>query len=199
MFVEQGIKSVRMDDIAHALGMSKRTLYETFDDKEELLFLAMHRYFERQHNRTEIAAADANDVLEALFVALSQIFDNTSVSVRLIDNLKKFYPMIYKRLMTEGHEKNIADLRRMLETGVKQGLFISDFNFDLAISMLFHAATGLMCSRAINIPKGMTERDAFVQIIGTFFRGISTRKGLELVDEYKRRYTPPRVESVREN
>lgn len=47
MFVSQGIKSVRMDDIAQQLGVSKRTLYEMFGDKEGLLYLAMERYSER--------------------------------------------------------------------------------------------------------------------------------------------------------
>lgn len=46
MFVTQGIKSVRMDDIAQQLGVSKRTLYELFGDKEGLLYLAMERFFE---------------------------------------------------------------------------------------------------------------------------------------------------------
>ena len=54
MFVSQGIKSVRMDDIAQQLGVSKRTLYELFGDKEGLLYLAMDRYFEKK--RIERAA-----------------------------------------------------------------------------------------------------------------------------------------------
>lgn len=50
MFVSQGIKSVRMDDIAQQLGVSKRTLYELFGDKEGLLYLAMDRYFEKKRS-----------------------------------------------------------------------------------------------------------------------------------------------------
>lgn len=199
MFVEQGIKSVRMDDIAHSLGVSKRTLYELFDDKEELLYLAMHRYFSERQEQTAIAMDNASDVLKALFEALNQILDNTSASTRLVYNLKKFYPEVNRRLMSEGNEKNIVVFRNMLEKGVQQGLFITDFNFDLAISTLFHAASGLIHSREIIMPAGMNERDAFVQIIGTFFRGISTRKGLELVDEYKRLYAPPRTETTKES
>ena len=45
MFATQGIKSVRMDDIASQLGMSKRTLYELFGDKEELLYLSISRRY----------------------------------------------------------------------------------------------------------------------------------------------------------
>ena len=47
MFAEQGIKSIRMDDIAKTLGVSKRTLYEMFEDKEELLYLSI-RYMQQQ-------------------------------------------------------------------------------------------------------------------------------------------------------
>ena len=46
MFVEQGIKSVRMDDIASAVGVSKRTLYEMFESKDELLYLTI-RHLQR--------------------------------------------------------------------------------------------------------------------------------------------------------
>mgnify|MGYP000638518746 FL=1 len=51
MFATQGIKAVRMDDIARSLGVSKRTLYEQFGDKQGLLLLAMNRYFERMQQR----------------------------------------------------------------------------------------------------------------------------------------------------
>ncbi len=188
-----------MDDIARSLGVSKRTLYEQFGDKEELLALSITRFFEQRRERTVAAAAHAADVLEGLFIALNHILDSTVVSTRMMDNLKKFYPAVHDRVMAEGREKNYRDFRRMLEIGVEEGLFVSDFNFDLAISMLYYTASGLMNHRLEIVPSGMSERDAFVQIVGNFFRGISTRKGLELVDEYKRRYTPPRPETTQEN
>lgn len=92
MFVSQGIKSVRMDDIAQQLGVSKRTLYEMFGDKEGLLYLAMERYSERNRQRWNELTADAHDVLEAMFMVLGEVMDNAEVSRRMMDNLKKFYP-----------------------------------------------------------------------------------------------------------
>lgn len=53
MFATQGIKAVRMDDIARQLGVSKRTLYELFGDKEGLLYLALNCYFEHTRRRRE--------------------------------------------------------------------------------------------------------------------------------------------------
>ena len=89
MFVSQGIKSVRMDDIAQQLGVSKRTLYEMFGDKEGLLYLAMERYSERNRQRWNELTADAHDVLEAMFMVLGEVMDNAEVSRRMMDNLRK--------------------------------------------------------------------------------------------------------------
>lgn len=123
MFVSQGIKSVRMDDIAQQLGVSKRTLYEMFGDKEGLLYLAMERYSERNRQRWNELTADAHDVLEAMFMVLGEVMDNAEVS-----------------------------------------------------------------RRELMLPDGMSEREAFVQIISNFFRGISTAKGLQLIDDNLKRY-----------
>ena len=71
MFATQGIKSVRMDDIAQHLGVSKRTLYELFGDKEGLLYLAMERYFQRDRQRWTELTANARNVLEAMFMVLA--------------------------------------------------------------------------------------------------------------------------------
>lgn len=84
MFVSQGIKSVRMDDIAQQLGVSKRTLYEMFGDKEGLLYLAMERYSERNRQRWNELTADAHDVLEAMFMVLGEVMDNAEVSRRMM-------------------------------------------------------------------------------------------------------------------
>ena len=163
MFVSQGIKSVRMDDIAQQLGVSKRTLYELFGDKEGLLYLAMDRYFEKK--RIE----------------------------RLLNNLRKFYPAVHDKMTREGTAKSRRDLQEMLEKGIADGLFVDTINLDLAISVLYYTASAITVRKDLILPAGMTEREAFVQIISNFFRGISTTKGLLLVDDYLKRYEPAKA------
>lgn len=178
MFVSQGIKSVRMDDIAQQLGVSKRTLYEMFGDKEGLLYLAMERYSERNRQRWNELTADARNVLEAMFMVLGEV----------MDNLRKFYPAVHDKLMREGMVKNRTSLRSMLEQGVGDGLFVNNFNIDLSISVLYYTASAIVTRRELMLPDGMSEREAFVQIISNFFRGISTAKGLQLIDDNLKRY-----------
>ena len=185
MFVSQGIKSVRMDDIAQQLGVSKRTLYEMFGDKEGLLYLAMERYSERNRQRWNELTADARNVLEAMFMVLGEVMDNAEVSRRMMDNLRK---SVHDKLMREGMVKNRTSLRSMLEQGVGDGLFVNNFNIDLSISVLYYTASAIVTRRELMLPDGMSEREAFVQIISNFFRGISTAKGLQLIDDNLKRY-----------
>ncbi len=54
--------------------------------------------------------------------------------------------------------------------------------------MLYYTASALVSRRDLLLPEGISERKAFVQIVSTFFRGISTAEGLRLVDAYRARY-----------
>ena len=197
MFVTQGIKSVRMDDIAQQLGVSKRTLYELFGDKEGLPYLAMDRYFEKTRLERSASCADARNVLEAMFMVLGGVMDNAEVIQRLMNNLRKFYPAVYQKMASEGAAKSRRDLKEMLELGIADGLFVETFNLELAISLLYYTASAITVRKDLMLPEGMPEREAFVQIVSNFFRGISTAKGLQLVDDYVKRYEPAKTENKR--
>lgn len=187
MFVAQGIKAVRMDDIAQQLGVSKRTLYEMFGDKEGLLLLAMSRYFEQQELRHKELAADSADMLEALFMVLSNVMDDSQTTNRLMTNLRKFHPAVHDKLMEVGAEERRRSFKECLEKGIEDGLFTKEMNTDLAISILYYTASALITRKDFTLPEGLSEREAFVQVVSSFFRGISTAKGLALIDTYKKK------------
>ena len=186
MFVSQGIKSVRMDDIAQQLGVSKRTLYEFFGDKESLLYLSMEYFFECKRLERREACAGARNVLEAMFRELGCIMEDSEVIHRLLGNLRKFYPGVHERLLREGSAKSRCDLGNMLRQGIADGLFVETINVDLAISVLYYTASAITDRKDLLLPEGMSEREAFVQIVSNFFRGISTPEGARLVDDYRR-------------
>lgn len=191
MFVAQGIKAVRMDDIAQQLGVSKRTLYELFGDKESLMYLALERYFFCQHETHTEIARGAGNVLEAMFMVLSGVMDSAELTNRMMTNLRKFYPAVYQKLMNTGTEENRRALSDMFDKGIADGLFVDNFNKELSISVLYYTSTALFSGNGeIILPDGMTRREAIVQIIANFFRGISTAKGLELIDSYSKKYEP---------
>lgn len=190
MFATYGIKAVRMDDIAHELGVSKRTLYELFGDKEELLYQAMMQLFTSKREEHNRIAKGAKDILEAMFMVLNKITENAAVQDRLTQNLKKFYPKVFERVMNEGIEKNHQGMKFLIEEGIREGFFVEWMNIDLTISIFYAAGYSLKVKeQRLSIPKEMSERAAFMQVVTTLFRGISTPKGQELIDRYAQKYS----------
>lgn len=189
LFLSRGFKTVRMDDIAQQLGVSKRVLYELFGDKEGLLHEAMAGYFENIRRQQIASSAGAADVIERLFMVLNDVLNRSEQIGRVMSTLKRSYPAVHDRLLSEGAARNREEFRQMLQEGIDGGLFIDNFNIDLAISVLYYTASTVTHHELI-LPEGITERKAFMQIISTFFRGISTSGGLRLVDLYRARYEP---------
>lgn len=147
-------------------------------------------YFEQNRARWDALCADARNVLESMFRVLGSVMDHADTTGRLMDNLRKFYPAVHDKLTREGTEKNRQEFRAMLRQGISEGLFLDRINIDLAISVLYYTASALVTRKDLVLPEGITEREAFVEIVSNFFRGISTAKGLRLIDDYLTRYEP---------
>lgn len=187
MFSARGFKAVRMDDIAQLLGVSKRSLYELFGDKEGLLYEAVISYFENIRHQQIALCAGAADVLEKLFIVLNDILERSEPIGRTMTDLKRSYPAVHDRLIREGAARNREELRAMLREGINGGIFVDNFHIDLAISVLYYTASAVT-HHELTPPEGISEQKAFMQIVSTFFRGISTAEGLQLVDRYRLRY-----------
>ena len=188
MFLEEGIKSVRMDDIAARLCVSKRTLYEMFSDKSDLLEQSLGYYFERKREEMEERTKSAANVFEEIFTILDAMKSDERHGV-LIGNLKKFYPDIHRRIEDEAHKFSDCEFDRLLDRGIKQGLLLPDMNKELAMVTLTYTMTALF-DRKYHLKKhdGVSLQMAFEYVIVNFFRGLATHKGIEVIDDIVDKY-----------
>ena len=195
MFAELGVKSIRMDDIAQSLGVSKRTLYELFADKEELLYLCMDYLHREQISLIERECGTHNDKMEALFIGFRVMLSEAESHHRMMSNLKKFYPAVFERLRMEHAKDGMARLRRMLVALVDAGLIEQSANVDLSVTIFYYTVT-VVFGRQNNIalPDGVTEKDALLYTIVNFFRGIATVEGVRRIDKLKEQYKIGNIE-----
>lgn len=185
MFVEQGIKAVRMDDIARHIGVSKRTLYEMFGDKEELLYLCLSYYVQEQDRRHAELGMQSRNVLEAMLQVFREVMNTAEVSHRLQSNLKRFYPRVYERLVSEHRSRNsLGQFKIALLRGVDEGYFQGIVNFDLAITLLRYSVEGLVVRKDVLLSHNMSTNDALIFLVVNFLRGISTEKGMRFIDDF---------------
>lgn len=185
MIAELGVKSLRVDDVAHDLAISKRTLYEMFGDKEELLYHSVKYLFQSEAAEIQNEASTVQSGIPALFEIFDALMARGAVRKRVMENLAKFYPELYERVMTENRDYGLLVLRNKLTALVEEGLISEMVDIDLSITMFYYTSMGLMRRHGrLVLPNGVTEQDAFRYTIVNFFRGIATLKGVEQIDEY---------------
>jgi AcrR family transcriptional regulator len=192
MFAEQGIKSIRMDDIAHTLGVSKRTLYEMFKDKEELLYLSIRFMQSRRMAKMEAKLKENTESLAFLFDSMGLMMDNRDLHRRISHNLRKFYPATFERIRKESEAQSGKILYSLIEHYIDCGLISPTVDIRLSVTILYYTTTTIVSSADnMSLPDGVTLQDALSYTIINFFRGIATLKGVPQIDEY--------IAKIREN
>ena len=126
-FRVNGVKDVTMDDIARQLGMSKRTLYQLFKDKQQLLLECVRQYTEREERvMGEYMERAGNVVSFFLQIFERRIRESENVSPRFLPEMKK-YPEVMK-YMREHHRAQVDEGVDFLRRGMAEGLLRSDID-----------------------------------------------------------------------
>lgn len=186
LFLDQGIKAVRMDDIAVHLAISKRTIYEIFSDKKELVE-AVLEYMTNKHNQEQLQCiAGAQNLMEELVRQLKWWEESATNMHRFIREVKRFYPDVFKRMSAEHARTGTEMMRTKLHQGIEQGLLLPSIDVELTIYVITNsiAALALEERTAMPVPANVSDRDVFRFIIVFFFRGLATEKGIKIIDEY---------------
>ena len=184
MFVELGIKSIRMDDIAHTLGISKRTLYEMFADKEELIYLCMKHLLDEQIREVDEIASKSENKIEAMFCSFKMMLEGGERHHRMMTNLQKFYPAVYEHLRTDQIRGGVGRLRKLIISYIDLGLINRNTNVDISVIVFYYTATSIMGHlNNIVLPEGVSEKSALMYAVVNFFRGIASEEGIRQIDK----------------
>ena len=196
MMMTLGVKSVRMDDVATSLGMSKRTLYEMFGDKEELLYQSVVYAMVKRHKELFAKVKQCDNMLEMLLESL-RIFTYgghiDEMVKRLAFNLKKFYPNVFERLQHFQSETSLAGLQYALDQCVKDGYIDPVVDVELMARLFFSSTAIFMYDMNVSLPEDVTREEAFGAMVVNFLRGLATVKGLQIIDELLAREPRPKT------
>ena len=184
LFGRAGVKSTTMDDLARHLGISKRTIYENFKDKEELLVACIDAFSENSKNKFDKIFLEADNVVDAI-LAILQISAEQAAQrqISMVTDIKKYYPQVFKvhltRISNDKH-KNIKDL---LERGISEGVFRNDLNSEIIAHFFCQDEKNNVFTDSIMEQFSFSE--IFENMVITFLRGVCTQKGIEIIDRYK--------------
>ena len=182
LFFQKGVKSMTMSDIANELGISKRTLYEVFRDKEDLLENCISSYMEKADCAMHALADRSEDVIDALMrIYAWNLKEMRTINRLIISDLKKYHSDIYKKI-EQKQEENAFLLLPLLNKGVEQGLIRNDVNFEIILWLMRSQFRALMNEDYFPVEK-FSMNDFVQAIILNFIRGIATPLGIKKVDD----------------
>ena len=187
LFCQYGLKSVTMDDIAKHLGMSKKTIYTHFSDKDELINIVIALKLESQKKLLEANVAHAENAVHELFFAVTNMKEVLSnLNPTLFYDLQKYHPKAWMHYK-EFREKNLyTTIYQNLLRGIKEGCFREHLKPDILTQMRLEQID-LIFSGISAYGNG---KYGIVQIMSEltehFLYGICTLNGHELINKYKR-------------
>ncbi len=187
MFMRYGIRSVSMDDIAGALGMSKKTIYQYYADKEELV-LAVIRY--KTCESEELCKVDkenASDAIDEMFRAMDMVEHMfRTMNPAVLFDLRKYHPAAYGILEQHKNEYLYNTIRKNLEWGIREELYRPEINVDIIAryrveSMLLLFDPSFLSRQKANLA------DVEQQVLEHYLFGIVTLKGYKLALKYQQK------------
>lgn len=186
LFIRYGFKRVTMDDIAREMAISKKTIYQFFKDKNEIVCSVTEKFLQREGCQIQALEKESENVIEHLVNTSKHLRKHvSSVNPGAMYDLKKYFPEGWKIFIHYKEEVFLKSIVKILKQGVDEGLFRAEINPEIL---------GIMRMEQIQMPfdESLYPRDRFdftqvqMQLLGTFIAGILTEKGKELFIEYSK-------------
>lgn len=174
LFKREGIKRVKMDDIAQALSISKRTLYETYENKEQLLCEGViYEHQLRQEQLRQFTEQAENEIEVVMEFIRQEIVLLGGVNPLFFSELAKYERVV--ELLNEEHEQKRLHSMEFVKRGVEKGYFRSDINYDIVTKMSDAVVQHVMLTRMY---EEYPLSEIFRNHVDILFRGICTDKGI---------------------
>jgi AcrR family transcriptional regulator len=183
LYHRYGIKSITMDDVARNLGISKKTLYEHFRDKKDLVGQVLQSEYNQGCQVFDALEHRNLNAIEELFEIYSLI--NSQVqeyNPSMEYDIRKYYPELHSHIRS-ARRKMLFDnsIRNMLK-GKKEGLFRKNLNAELIAKLHLFRIENLYNSDLFT-PEDLSSFDTFHELFVYHLQGIMSEKGRAFFDK----------------
>lgn len=179
-FAQYGIKAVKMDDIAHNLSISKRTVYELYATKEDLLCEVVKTQQEVRDRRMERMVQQCDNTMDVLTGFLSmQLEEAANINFNFYKDMVK-YPKV-AQLVSAYHERQRAASAVFFAKGVEEGFFLPAVDYGV-FNLIAGGVMDMLCED--DKYEKLTFSDLFYNYLYVMIRGVCTSKGQERIDHF---------------
>jgi TetR/AcrR family transcriptional regulator, cholesterol catabolism regulator len=184
LFMKYGIRSVSMDDIANSLGMSKKTLYQYYGDKDELVDAVVEAHIKKMQTDCVKCRKDAKDAIHEIFIAMDRILEQfNNMNPMLVFDLEKFHFRSYERFREYKDTFLGQMISENIEWGIEDELYRPELDIDLISK--FRLESMMIPFDVSEFPPGKYNvAELSAKIMEHFVYGLATIKGHKLIQKY---------------
>ncbi len=193
LFKVKGTKAVGMDLIAQECGISKKTLYENFSSKEELVEYCIHWIMNGMNEFWEdivqqVSNQDKNDFTQVFHYFMQKLkLVTSSISHPFIFDLKKYYPKTWNQLVEFRRKKIEKYFDFLFKKGQEQGYLRNDIDPKLLFYIHYFTMDNIFTPEVLS-EISLSAQEIFDNIFKVFFTGLLTAKGLEASEICKKTF-----------
>lgn len=184
LFMQYGLKTVSMDDIAKGAGVSKKTIYQHFKDKTEIISEVVAVHFADETQFIIDATSGTDNCIEELY-EMSKCMRKQieSVNPAMIYDMQRFYPAAYARFEAFKNDFVLKLIRNSLKRGMDEGYFRADLDIDI-IAILRMEQIQMIFNPEIFPKESYNFQDIHQQLFTHYAMGLLTDNGRVLFKHY---------------
>lgn len=185
LFMKYGIRSVSMDDISKHLSISKKTIYQEFKDKDELVHDLMKTKLQEDKREFHSLGKESANAIDEVFNIMKHMGKVIGqVNPTVFYDLQKFHPESWKLFKTFKEEFILSIVESTLERGIREGLMRPEISIKI-LSRMRMEQIEMGFNPAVFPPDKFKILDVQLAMIDHFLYGICTLKGHKLINKYK--------------
>ena len=185
LFMQYGLRSVSMDDIANALGISKKTIYQYYADKDELVNAVLGNIIKKNQATCELDCNSSDNAVHEIFLAIDLVKELfRSMNPSLLFDMQKYYPGAYRMFSEHKNDFLYGMIRQNLLRGIREELYRD--NLDVEVLARFRVESIVLpfmpdFHTKVNIPLAEIEEELTIH----FLYGLVSQKGYKLILKYQ--------------
>jgi AcrR family transcriptional regulator len=178
-FLRHGIRKMTVQKLIDPMGISTKTVYKYFSDKEDLLKHCLLRHYSALAKEFDQVKNESKNPVATLFEIWHKAIElDFGVNHIFYHDLNYYYPQLQDEVLHKIFRKNIFSVEMLIEAGIKQGYFRDDI-----IPKIIPEVISILYSSITRTPQfkkyKLTTKSLMQSIIDPYLRGICTDKGLK--------------------
>lgn len=175
-----------MDDISKELGISKKTLYKNFKDKDAIVSTLMKIDINGEMNLLKTLTQTSQNAIEETY-SFSQVLIEKlkSVNPALMYDLEKYHPKAWKLFVTHKRIDVFGCIKMNIERGVKEGLYLESLNAEI-VAKLYSEKIDMIFNQEVFPDGAYSVEEVYTEMIQYHLRGIVNDKGREYLTKIKK-------------